>query len=142
MKKQFLLCCALSAAALFPALPARAQLPATSPTPASGGNPFLDDKKNTTENLHAAITKQPYTFLAGSYTMHLTFHSNGTGEEEDWKFKWHAKDAQTVELSQLGTNGQPNGKKTTLTFTSDYSSYTGFHFDGIMKVSGHVVEKH
>lgn len=131
--------CALSATALLTSLPARAQAPAASP--ATGGNPFLDDKKNTIDDLHAAITKQPYTFLAGNYTMHLTFHSNGTGEEEDWKFKWHAKDAQTIELSLLGPNGQPTGKKTTLTFTSDYSTYTGFHFDGILKVSGHMVQK-
>ena len=139
MKKRLLLCCVLSAAALSTISIARAQAPASSP--AAGTNPFLDDKKNSIDDLHAAITKQPYTFLAGSYTMHLTFHSNGTGEEEDWKFKWHAKDAQTIELSLLGPNGQPNGKKTTLTFTADYSSYTGMHFDGISPIKGSKVEK-
>ena len=121
-----------------------AQVPTAPPAPpATGGgaNPFLDESKNTTETLHNAITKLPYTFLAGSYTMHLTFKSDGTGFEEDWKFKWHAKDGLTVELQELGKDGKPDGKKTTLTFSSDYTSYTGHHFDGIMVVSGKQVQK-
>ncbi len=114
-------------------------LPAQTPKPA--GNPFLDEKTNTIDDLHAAITKQPYTFHAGNYVMHLTFHANGTGEEEDWKFKWHAKDAQTIELTLLDAKGAPTPKKTTLTFSPDYTTYSGFHFDGIMKVTGEQVVK-
>jgi hypothetical protein len=109
--------------------------------PSAGGNPFLNESKNNMEDLHNAIIKQPYTFLAGGFTMHLTFHSDGTGEEEDWKFKWHAKDAQTIELEELGKNKKPDGRKTTLTFSPDYTSYTGHHFDGVTVVSGKQVVK-
>jgi hypothetical protein len=127
-----LLACMLLAA--FAALHSPAQ------TAAGGGNPFLDQKTNTIDDLHGAITKSPYTFLSGVYKLSIKFNSNGTGEQKNWNFKWHAKDAQTIEVTQLYPSGEPNGKKTIYTFSNDYSSFTGTDFDGITKISGNRVQ--
>jgi hypothetical protein len=104
----------------------------------ANSNPFLDDKKTTIDTLHNAITKLPYTFLAGGWTMHIRFDKNGTGAEEDWKFKWHARDGNTVEL----TSPKFPNQKAVLTFSDDYTTYTGFHFGGLKPVSGQQVVPH
>lgn len=124
MKKLLLLCCVLFFAALSTIPRAHAQ------------NPFFSDPKNSIDTLHASITKSSYLFLKGFYKLGIKFNSNGTGEQTNWKFKWHAKDAQTIEMTQLGPDGQPNGKKTIYTFTGDYSSFSGIDFDGVTKVTG------
>lgn len=93
---------------------------------------------NSIDTLHASITKSPYTYIKGTYTLSIKFKGNGTGEGTDWKFKWHSKDAQSIELVMLKPNGQPSDKKTILTFSADYTSFTGTDFDELTKVSGHV----
>lgn len=93
---------------------------------------------NSIDTLHANITKAPYTYIKGTYNLTIKFKGNGTGEGTDWKFKWHSKDAQTIEMVMLKPNGQPSDKKTILTFSADYSSFTGTDFDEVSKVSGHI----
>ena len=127
MKKMLLLC-----SLLFTALATPVSTPAL-----RAENPFLDGGgQNSIDTLHAAITKSPYTYIRGFYTLSIKFHGNGTGEQQDWKFKWHSKDAQTIEIEQLAADGKPNGKKCVFIFSNDYTSYTGTDPDGITKISG------
>jgi len=62
-----------------------------------------------------------------------------TGECTDWTFKWHSKDAQTIEMTTLDEKQRRTDKKTTLIFSTDYKSFTGTDFDGITKLSGNLV---
>jgi len=94
---------------------------------------------NSIDTLHASITKGPYAYIKGEYTLAIHFKGDGNGECTDWKFKWHSKDAQTIEMEQLNPKGKPTGKKTTLTFSADYTTFTGTDFDEITKVTGHVI---
>lgn len=105
--------------------------PRAQPGP-GGGNPFLTDDNNTTDTLRNSITKYRYTFEVGGWHMHIFFKGDGTGAEEDWSFKWHAKDGKTVEL----TSKKFPDQKAVLTFSDDYVTYTGFHFDGTTPVAG------
>ena len=121
MKMLCLFCVLLIAAAVQPSAPAQ---------DLGGGNSI--------DTLHASITKKPYAYLKGTFTLTISFKGNGTGECTDWKFKWHSKDAQTIEMEMLDPKGHPNGKKTTLTFSADYTTFTGTDLYQIDKLTGHV----
>lgn len=116
MKMLCLLCVLFAAVAIQPSAPAQ----------------------NSIDDLHNTITKSPYAYIKGNFTLTINFKSDGTGESTDWKFKWHSKDAQTIEMEQLNLKGKPSGKKTTLTFSADYKTFTGTDFDQLTKVTGHV----
>lgn len=93
---------------------------------------------NSIDTLHAAITKSAYVYVKGMYNLAIKFKGNGTGEQTDWKFKWHSKDAQTIELIKLDMYGKPTDQKATLVFSADYSTFTCTDVDGITKVTGHL----
>jgi hypothetical protein len=118
------------------ALTLRAQLPAA--TSGTGGNPFLNEQTHSVDDLRNAITKHPYTFEVDGWVMHVHFDANGTGAEEDWSFKWHARDGNTIEL----VSPKFPKMKAVFTFSDDYTTYTGFHFDGLKAVKGKQIVQH
>jgi hypothetical protein len=101
MKMLCLLCVLFTVAAFQPSTPAQSL----------GGGLGGD---NSIDSLHNTITKTPFTYIKGIYTLSIKFKGNGTGECTDWTFKWHAKDAQTIELTMLDEKQRPTDKKTTL----------------------------
>jgi hypothetical protein len=120
MKLPFLLCVLFIVVAIQPTAPAQ------------------DLGSNTIDSLHNSITKGPYAYIKGNFTLTINFKPDGTGDCTDWKFKWHSKDAQTIEMEQLNAKNKLTGKKTTLTFSADYKTFTGTDFDEITKVTGHL----
>ncbi|HWB58773.1 MAG TPA: hypothetical protein VG733_04740, partial [Chthoniobacteraceae bacterium] len=105
--------------------------------------PFLHSAPpaaNTVDDLRKAITSSPYTWEHDKTHYDLTFNADGTGKSAKSPLKWQAVNAQVVSITWLKESGEPNGNTAELTFSADYSSYSGTNKAAkTIEVNGHRV---
>ncbi|HWB58667.1 MAG TPA: hypothetical protein VG733_04210, partial [Chthoniobacteraceae bacterium] len=70
----------------------------------------------------------------------LTFKADGSGRSAKSPFKWQAVNTQVVDITWFKDSGEPNGATSELTFSADYSTYSGTNHDAkTIEVHGHRV---
>ena len=76
-------------------------------------------------DLRKAIAAFPYTWEHEKTNYNIEFYADGSGNAPKNPFTWRAVNAHEVDITWLKKNGDPDGDTAHLTFSRDYSSYTG-----------------
>ena len=111
--------------------------PAATGASLTGNSAVKSSATGTNDDLRKAIVKKFYTWeAAGSDKKNIKFDANGTGLQSDFHFKWRIINPQGIEI--VAEDSIYGNAKAVLTFSPDYTSYTGRSFDGATPISGHL----
>ena len=94
---------------------------------------------NGGDDLTKAIVKYPYTWEHDTVHYKIIFNADGTGRTPKTDFNWHVVNAHQIEIIHFsGVRPDQQSETVHITFSQDYSTYTGTFFDAsTIKVNGH-----